>query len=329
MACSTGLAVMLMALLVLDLCHGQGWIAPRDVLAVVLGTPEVDPTASYLVGTVRGPGALGAVIAGAALGLAGAITQSLLRNPLASPDIIGVNAGASCCVVATLVGNGGGGIAAASGLRTGVVGLLGGLVAGGLVVALAWRAGLTARRVVLVGLGVGAGLQGLTSWLLLQVPAADLSSAMVWLTGSLANVPYASLGQLGAGVGACLLLAAANRGELSLLQLGDLTVRSLGVRLWLAQGVQALLAVVAAALACAVAGPVPFIAFSAPQLAQRALRSPGPPPLVSAMTGAALLVGADIAARTALGTPVPVGLVTAVLGGPVLLWTLMNRSRPA
>lgn len=317
----------LAVLIVLDLCLGETWLAPGQVLAVLLGDPSAGGL-DFVVRELRAPRVVAAVLVGGTLGMSGAITQSLLRNPLASPDIIGVTAGASCLAVVSLLASSSG---AAFAPETGavavpVVACVGGMLAGLLVVALAWRGGLDARRVVLVGLGVNAGLSAVTSWLLVRADLPDLAAAMIWLTGSLSAVEGGTLRPALVGGLLCLLAAGLSARRLGLLRFGEITVRALGVNVPASQLLQALIAVVAASLACAVAGPVAFVAFCAPQVAMFLFRTEGPPVAAGALVGAVLVVGADVVARTALPQPVPVGLVTSFCGAPILLWLLTRWS---
>lgn len=326
---ATLLVAALLTMVVVHLSLGETWLPPSDVAASLLGQGTSAGT-DFLVRELRGPRVVGALVVGAALGTSGAITQSLLRNPLASPDIIGVTAGASCLAVVALLAAGTVSFAPGVGsVGVPVLACAGGAIAGVLVVALAWRGGLDARRVVLVGLGVNAGLSALTSWLLLRADLPDLTAAMTWLTGSLAAVDAGTLRPIGTSAVACLALALLGSERLGLLRFGDVTVRSLGVNVAVSQLIQAALAVVAASLACAVAGPVAFVAFCAPQIAMVLFRTQGPPVAGGMLVGAAIMVGADIAARVAFPTPVPVGLVTAFCGAPVLLWLLTRLGRSA
>lgn len=316
----------LVAAAVLALCLGEVWIPADQVLATFQGRGE--PLAEVMVG-LRAPRVVGALIVGACLGLSGGITQSLLRNFLASPDIIGVTAGASMAALLSLLAAGSASALApgAGSVAVPTLAIAGGLMAGFLVIMLAWRGGLEPRRVVLVGLGVNAGLTALTSWLLLRADLPELSSALVWLSGSLSAVDPGILRPALAGTLVCLLLAALTTRQLALLRFGAHTVTALGVNVPRAQLFQAVLAGVAASLACAVAGPVAFVAFCAPPVAMVVFRTEGPPALAGALIGALLVVVADIVARVALPQPVPVGLVTSFCGAAALLWLLTRRSR--
>lgn len=323
LAAAALVVVALGVCIVLALCLGEMWIPPADVVTAILGTGDAGGL-DFVVRELRGPRVVGALLVGACLGMSGSITQSLLRNSLASPDIIGITAGASClAVVGLLATSSASAFAPESGTITvPALAVVGGALTGLLVVLLSWRCGLESRRVILVGLGVNAGLSAFTSWLLVRADLPDLTAAMIWLTGSLSAVEPGTLRPAVIGAAICLLLAGLTSRYLGLLRLGELTVRSLGVNVPLAQLTQAAIAVVAASLACAIAGPVAFVAFASPQIAMFLFRTPGPPVAGGALIGALVVVAADIAARTVFPTPVPVGLVTSFAGAPVLLWLL-------
>ncbi|GAB3458215.1 iron ABC transporter permease [Kineococcus endophyticus] len=317
--------VLLVAVLVgcvAAIALGERVLAPADVLAALTGSAS--PGLEFLVLELRAPRAVTAVLVGAALGASGAVTQSLLRNPLASPDIVGVTAGASCAVVVGLLGVGGlgGAVAAAGPVAAAAVGAA---AAAAVVLLLAWKDGITARRVVLVGLGVNAGLGAATSWTLLRADLPDLGQALRWLTGSLNDVDPDRLPTVAAVVGVALVLLAASARTLDVLRLDDVTAAALGVRVGRARVLLLALAVVLAAAATAVAGPVGFVAFAAPQLAQVVFRTAGPPVGGATVVGALAVLLADLVARTAFPQPVPVGLVTAAAGAPLLLWLLVRN----
>lgn len=320
-----GVVVVLAGLLlaVVSLSLGERVVSPDDVVAVLIG--EGSPATSFIVSELRLPRVLGAVVVGACLGMSGAITQSMMRNPLASPDIIGVTAGACCAAVISILG-GAGTFSTLGSVSVPVAACVGGVIAGALVLALSWRGGIQARRLILVGLGVNAGLGALTSWVLLRADLPDLTAAMIWLTGSLSSVDTATLRAPLLGMVVCLALAGATSRTLGLLRFGEVTVRALGVDVTAARVVQALLAVVAASLASAVGGPVAFVAFCAPQIAMILFGTDGPPAVGGALVGAVLVLAADLVARTIFFQPLPVGLVTSFCGGPILLWLLTRLS---
>lgn len=322
---ATLLALAVTGVALLSLCAGDDWLTPGEVYAAF-----VSPLANadtFRVEEVRAPRAFGAVVAGFGLGVAGVVTQSVLRNPLASPDIIGVTAGAAAAAVAILAGSSG--LAFAAGASLAGAAVVGGLLAGAAVIGLAWsrdpaRGGLRPGRVVLVGLGVNAGLGAFSYWLLLRADVPDLTSALIWLAGSLGQSYYAVSVPAAVVVAAVAVVLVGGQRWLGLLRFDDVTVRSLGVAPAPAQLLQIALAVVAASAATAVAGPVGFVAFVAPQIAWRLTRTGGASPLTAGLVGSLIVLGGDLLGREVSPVNMPVGLVTAALGGPFLLWLLVR-----
>ncbi len=282
----------------------------------------------FIVFDLRLPRAVGAIVVGAALAVAGAITQSLSRNALASPDILGITAGAGAAAVALIVLTGGGsvvGILATLGLP--LAALAGALLTAAVIYLLAWRNGVEGFRLVLIGIGINAMLLALTNWMLVSADINDVSRAQVWLTGSLNGISW---NQVAPAALVLLVLGAwatVSSFTVGALRLGDDTARSLGVPLQTQQALLLITACTLAAVATAAAGPVGFVALAAPQIAVRLVKSAGPPIIASALTGALLVVGADLIARTILPVPLPVGLVTSALGGPFLLYLLVRSNR--
>lgn len=290
-----------------------------DVLRALAG--RGDAGAQLVVRELRLPRIVVGLLVGAAFGLAGAITQAVVRNPLASPDVVGVTAGASTAAVAVVV--------LGWDVPLSLAALAGGLVTAILVGLVAWQGGLTGPRLVLVGIAVSACATALTSYLLVRGDTTDAQRATIWLTGSLngRGVEHAwplvvALLVLGPLV---LLLGRA----LQALRLGDDLARSLGFRVGPVRVALLAAAVGLAGVATASAGPVAFVALVSPQIAVRLAATPGVPLLGSAAVGAALVVTADLLARTVLTSELPVGAVTAVLGAPVLLVLLRRASRGA
>jgi iron complex transport system permease protein len=310
-----------------NISRGEFPIALGEVLAVLLGGGEASQ--QFIVLDLRLPRTLTAILVGAALGLSGAITQTVARNPLASPDILGVTAGASTAAVIVIVLGGSLPVVASISDLVGLplAALLGGLLTAVIVYGLSWRRGIEGYRLVLVGVGVGAVAEALTSWMLVYADITDAARATVWLTGSLNArgwehvVPVATALAVLVPIG--LLLAFG----LGALQLGDDTARSLGVRVDRARSALLLTAVGLAAIATASAGPIAFVALVVPQVCLRLVGFPRPPLLASTVYGALLLLISDVIARTALPVELPVGIITAILGAPYLIWLLVRGNR--
>lgn len=282
----------------------------------------------FIVLELRLPRSLTGVLVGASLGLSGAITQAVARNPLASPDILGVTAGASMAAVALIVlGSTGTAGALLGGVGLPIAALIGGLGAALLVYLLAWRRGIEGYRLVLVGIGIQAVALGVTQWLLVIARIDEAARATVWLTGSLNGRGWEHVGPVGLALAVLVPVALLLTFGLGALLFGDDTARGLGVRVNRARSALILVAVGLAAVATSSAGPILFVALVVPQITQRLIGAARPPLLASAVYGALLTVGADLAARTVLGAELPVGIVTAVLGAPYLLYLLARRNR--
>jgi iron complex transport system permease protein len=315
------------ASLIASVLLGEYPIALRDVVGALTGTGGAD--AALIVVELRLPRALTGVLVGCAFGLAGALFQAVTRNPMASPDLIGVSAGASAGGVGAILL---GGVTAAGAGSSAVVpagALCGALAAAAIIYTTAYRAGtITGYRFVLVGLAVHGALGALTAWLLARADIDQASRAMVWLTGSLNGRGNEHAGWVGL---ALLILAPVAIGLVRSYQLAsydDDTARGLGLPVDRARMVLLVTAVGLAAAATAAAGPVAFVALAAPQIARRLTGSASLPLLTSGCVGAALLLGADLLARLVFApVELPVGVVTGAVGAPYLMWLLARAHR--
>ncbi|KSL43153.1 ABC transporter permease [Pseudomonas aeruginosa] len=292
---------------------GTGSLAlgPAEVFASLLGQGQ-DPTAQRIVQRVRLPRVLTACLVGAALGMAGAIFQSISRNPLGSPDVIGFTTGA------------------ASGAIVQIILFDAGPLATSLAVVLLARRGATAGgyRLVLVGIGVGASLSGLNSLLLVTGNLDQAMYAQLWLAGSLNTRTWSHVVPAALGLLASVPLALYHGRRLEVLELGDASAAQLGVAVERVRLQMVLVAVGMTAIATAAAGPIAFIALAGPQLARRLTRSAGVPLLSGALMGAVLLLAADLLGqRLAYVANLPIGLMTGLLGGFYLLWLLLRSRR--
>jgi iron complex transport system permease protein len=182
-------------------------------------------------------------------------------------------------------------------------------------------------RLVLVGIAVSAVLASTVSYLLVVADITEAAQATVWLTGSLNGRGWEHAVPLALVLGVVGTLALAGGRTLTALRLGDDSARALGVRLQSGQAVLLGTAVALASVAVAAAGPVPFVALIAPQVALRLVRSAGPPVLAGGLVGAVLVVGSDVVSRTVLPVELPVGVLTAAIGAPYLIYLLARRTR--
>ncbi|MGW7516133.1 FecCD family ABC transporter permease [Streptomyces sp. NPDC054796] len=320
LAVSLGLLAALAAALCCSLAYGDLTLPLSDVLAALAGGGTGG--ADFIVLELRLPRALTGILVGVAFGLSGAVFQTLLRNPLASPDVIGVSAGASAAAVAAiaLFGLGGAAVSASA--------LAGAVLAAALIHLLAWRRGVTGYRLVLVGVGVSAVLMSVVSYAMTLSETVVAEQAKVWLTGSLNGRDWSHAVPLLVALAVLLPLTAAGSRALKVLQLGDDTARGLGARTERARVLLLLCAVALVGVATAAAGPVGFVAFVAGPLARGLLRRDDPALVPSALTGALIVLASDFVAQHLLGArQFPVGVVTSVVGAPYLLWLLARSNR--
>lgn len=319
--------VLLVLVGALSVGRGEYPIALGDVLRVLAGAGSRGET--FVITELRLPRVLCGVLVGAALGVAGAITQGVARNPLTSPDVLGVTDGAGVAALAVLVlgGTGGSAVGLLAALGLPLAALAGGFLAAALVVVLAYRRGLDAFRFILVGLGISVALVSVTSWLLVIANVQQAGLALIWLRGSLNARGWEHVVPIAVVLVIVLPIAVALAFRLDALDLGDDAARGLGERVDRSRVQLLVLAVVLAASATAAAGPIRFVALVTPQVSVRLTGGSRPPLLASAVAGALLVVTADLVARVLLGGEVPVGVVTVVLGAPYLLYLLVRRTR--
>jgi iron complex transport system permease protein len=303
-----------------SLSLGDFKIPVIDVVKTLFG--QGDKATEFIVNQLRLPRALTGILVGAALGLSGAIFQSIARNPLASPDIIGVTYGASAFAVFAIVTLGLTG-AAVSGLA-----IAGALLTAFTMYVLAWRRGVSSYRLILVGIGIGAMATSLTSYLLTRAKVEIAQQALVWLTGSLNGTDWSQVRSLTIALVLLSPFMAFLVHRLRILQLGDETAYGLGLRVERSRLGLIVIAVLLAAVATAAAGPIGFVAFVAPPIARWVTRSPGPAMIASALIGALVVALSDLLAQHALGdTQLPVGVVTGVVGAPYLMFLLARANR--
>jgi iron complex transport system permease protein len=317
LAVDLGLAMASMSLSLLALTLGTMPVSLADAARALAG--EAAGPMQLVVLEWRLPRILAALCAGAALGMAGALFQTLLRNPLGSPDVIGFDAGAfSGAILAMLAGAAASIVALAS--------FAGGLLAGLMVYAAAGGDRVERNRLILIGIAVGAGFTALNDWLIFTAPLDSALIAASWKQGALAGVDRGRLA-IGAAILIVLLpLGLACRRTMDALALGDDKAMSLGEPPGPARLRLGLTGLCLTATATLIAGPVGFVALIAPHAARRLVGGVGLPLSTSALFGALFLLGSDCIARTLFAPrSLPVGAVTACLGG--LYFVLLLRSR--
>jgi iron complex transport system permease protein len=309
------LAVVMVLLAVVALGSGDYPLTVPEVLRAMFvrdGSFE-----SVIVLEWRMPRVLVALAFGAALGVSGALFQSLTGNPLGSPDIIGFSTGSytGALIAITVIGD--------TYLSTSTGALVGGLTTALVVYLLAYRRGVQGFRLIIVGIAITALLTGVNTWLLLRASLEVAMGASIWGSGSISLVGWdqalPALIVLAVLTPLVMLLSR----PLRQLELGDDAAQAHGVRTEPARLAILVVGVALIATVTAIAGPIAFVALSAPQIAQRLGRSAGLPLAGSALTGALLLLVADYVAQHLFpGGPVPVGIVTVCVGGLYLIWLL-------
>ena len=274
--------------------------------------------------------ALGAVVIGMALGIAGALTQSVTRNPLASPDILGISEGASAFAVSIIVLGGlntSGAVQFLSTIGIPLAALLGALLTATVIWYLGSRRGMDTFRLVLAGIMITAILQAYVTLLLVRATITDAAVAKTWLTGSLGASSWGRNFPVVVVLCCVIPLVGYVSFKLQAVLLGDQTASGLGVHVSRAQTLFLLLSVVLTAIAVSAAGPIGFIAFVAPQVALRLMATSSPPLIGSGLCGALLLATADLITRTILPVELPVGLVPSAVGGVFLVYLLIRANR--
>ena len=313
------LAALIVAVFATGLMVGRTFYPPADVIAVILG--EQVPGASFTVGTLRLPRAVLALAAGLCFGLGGVTFQTMLRNPLASPDIIGISSGAGAAAAFAIV------VLSLGRTQVSVVAIVAGLAVALAVYGLAFRGGVVGTRLILIGIGIAAMLDSVTAYVLSRAAAWDVQEAMRWLTGSLNGTNWTETVPVLVALAVLAPVLLSQARNLSALRLGDDTASALGVRVEVTRIVVIIVAVGLIAFATAAAGPIAFVAFLAGPIAARVVGPGGSPLVPAAFVGALLVLVADLVGQYALGIRYPVGVVTGVLGAPYLIYLIIRTNR--
>ncbi|MEV6681008.1 iron chelate uptake ABC transporter family permease subunit [Streptomyces erythrochromogenes] len=312
------LAAFVMAVLLIG--TGDFDIAPWDVVQTLFGNGT--PANDFIVNDLRLPRVLVALLVGAALGMAGAVFQSVTRNPLGSPDLLGFSYGSAVGALVVII------LLKGSATEVAAGALLGGLLAGAAVYLLAYKRGIHGYRLVLVGIGASAMLVAVIQYLITKAQLVEASRAMVWLTGSLAGRDWAQVWPLLVTCAVLFPLVLGQSRALRMIEMGDDAAYAVGVRVERTRLLLMLAAILLTTAASAAAGPISFVALAAPQLARRLTRSPGANLLTAALMGSVVLLLSDWASQRAFGADqLPVGVVTGLVGGVYLLWLLVTERK--
>lgn len=301
------------------LALGDYPLSPSQVIAVLTG--RTDGFENIVVVEWRLPRALAAVVFGAALALAGGVFQTLTRNVLASPDLVGLANGSFTGMLVALMVLGGGWALMTAGS------LIGGLAAAVAIYLLAYRGGIKGFRFIVVGIGISSMLASVNTWLILRADVETALFASAWGAGTLNN---ATAETAYPAIAACAVLMAVlplTAPALRQMDLGDDMAQATGVRVGRARTAAIAVAVALVSVVTAVAGPIAFVSLAAPQIARRIAGAPGIPLVATAAFGAGLLSASDLIAQHVVPLTVPVGVVTVVFGGGYLVWLLIHEAR--
>ncbi|MDN5724410.1 MAG: iron chelate uptake ABC transporter family permease subunit [Propionibacteriales bacterium] len=314
------LALLALVAAVLGLVLGSLAIPLDRLVAVFLGDgTRIERT---VVTQWRAPRVVAGLVLGAALGLSGAIFQSLTRNPLGSPDIIGFSTGAHAGGIITIIVLGDGVLSVSAGA------IIGGLVTALVIYLLAWNRGVQGFRLIIVGIGVTAVISSINTWLIMRADLDIALAAASWGVGSLNGLSWTKV------TPALIMIALASVAlwtqarSLRQMEMGDDLARALGTDTERSRLLMIVIGVALVAVATAAAGPIAFVALAAPQIARRVTGAAGTTLLGSAVVGGLLLSVADLVAQHAFGErQVPVGVVTVSIGGLYLVWLLIHEAR--
>jgi len=310
------LCLLVIAIFSITLILGQSYTPPADVLNVLLGKNV--PGASFTVGHLRLPRAVISILVGMSFGMAGVAFQIMLRNPLASPDIIGVSSGATAAAVFAII------TLSLDGTSVAFFSIVMGLAVAITVYGLSYRNGVTGTRLILVGIGVSAMLESFIAYLLSQASTWDLQEAMRWLTGSMNS---AQLDQAYPLLISLLVFGSAllsRTKDIEALRLGDDTAQSLGVRVGFTRLTVIISAVGLIAVAVAITGPIAFVAFLSGPIAMRLIKNSGSLLIPAGLVGACLVLAGDYIGQFMLPSRYPVGVITGALGAPYLIYLIIR-----
>lgn len=316
------LTATVLVLFVLSNAYGDYAIAWDRLLSFLTGSQGNDPQTEMIVLDLRMPRVLTALLVGIALAVAGAISQAVMRNPLAEPGILGINAGAALAALVVIV--------ALDDVPARVLpwaGFAGASAMAATIYALSWRRGTSSLRFILIGIGMSALAGSATTFLTAFGEIRDVQRAIVWLSGSVYHAGWREVHVLAIWLTLPLAFTLLMSRELDLIRFSGDTAKGLGQKVNLVRALAIVLCTVLSGAAVATAGLIGFVGLIAPHMARR-LVGPGHARLVpvSALIGAVLVMAADLAGRTVIApAQLPAGLVTALIGAPFFAYLLWDR----
>ncbi|WP_455716690.1 FecCD family ABC transporter permease [Anaerosporobacter sp.] len=293
---------------------------PIDTILKVLMGEEIKG-ASFAINTIRLPRMLAAVLSGIAFGMAGNAFQTMLRNPLASPDIIGVTSGSSVAAVFCIL------VLHLSGSVVSIASVICGLVIAAVIYVLSKGGSFSGGRLILIGIGVQAMLQAVISYMLLKASQYDVPGAMRWLSGSLNGMQMNKIAPLFFVVCIAGTMLVIFSEHLKILELGEQSAITLGLKTDQTRVLMVISAVCLIAFATAVTGPISFVAFLSGPIAKKIVGHGNSSAICSGLVGAILVLGADLIGQYAFSTRYTVGVITGILGAPYLIFLLIQMNK--
>lgn len=320
MIISLVLAALLLLVVSVTLSTGAYSISPDKILPTLFGQGATAD--SFAIFQLRLPRLTIGFLAGIAFAVSGALFQSLLSNPLASPDIMGITGGASVAAVfATL-------ILGLSGALVSLWAFAGAMIVATAIYLLSRDQQSTGYRFVLTGVGFAFMCTGALGYLLTRAEAREAQAALVWTVGSIANSRWPDIAVLTLALLILLPAVAFSGRRIRILQLGHETASGLGVRVTRARILTLVLAVTLAACATAAVGPIAFVALCSAPIARRLVATGSLALVPTALIGALIILASDLIAQNAFANAtVPVGIVTGAVGAPYLLWLLATSHK--
>jgi iron complex transport system permease protein len=313
------LLVLTVGLCLIMLLYGKTNYSLTTVTRVLLG--EQIQGATFTIETLRLPRMLCGLLVGIAFGIAGNTFQTMLRNPLASPDIIGISSGASVAAVFCIL------VLHLSGNIVSIAAVISGIFLSILIYLLSKSSGFSGSRLILIGIGIQAMANALISFLLVKASEYEVSNALTWLSGSLNGMNMKDIPTLVIVVAIFGVIILCLTNQLQILELGDEFAITLGIKINLIRISLILSSVFLIAFATAVTGPIAFVAFLSGPISARLVGFGAPNVFASGLVGAILVLGADMIGQYIFSTRFPVGIITGILGAPYMLLLLITMNR--
>ena len=316
---NVSLIAIVLCICIMMLLYGNTNYSLDVVIRVLRG--ENIQGATFAIATLRLPRMLSGLLVGIAFGIAGNTFQTMLRNPLASPDIIGVTSGSSVAAVFCIL------VLGLSGPAVSIISVISGLLVSMLIYLLSKDISFSGSRLILIGIGIQAMLQAAISFLLLKASQYDVPGAMRWLSGSLNGMTMKGIPTLFIVVMVFGIISLLFTKYLQVLELGDEFATTLGIRLNLVRIILILSAVFLIAFATSTTGPIAFVAFLAGPIASKIVWRGSSNVLASGLVGALLVLSSDMIGQYVFSTRFPVGVITGILGAPYMLFLLICINR--